>query len=267
MDEKSPIDKKTFGGKWLKTIKIRKANVRRKRLDNLELRVGKQEKDAERRNADLLAFDAEEMIETNGSFRRARFLKETADKRLSETRLKIESANNELADYVDEIAVIDAKTKKVKNIETNENYEPNWAGKAEAWGKQHGVDDLVRYVDLPSGRVEVIDLHKARKAKTTVANDVWPSFFGSVAEEDPDKEGRAQRVEELFALAEGDPQLERMVGILSTKGMLHMVIVEALTLRDNVLSVCTDPEKLAEGRRAVADCEVVDAEAYKDNFE
>jgi hypothetical protein len=270
MADQSATGKKTRGGVWFKLEKIRKANVRRKRLDKLEVLVVERENDVARRSADLLGFGADKMIESNGAFRRARFLREKADERLSETRLEIESTKKELAEYMDgiELQDINLPAKKAEEIEVKEDYKPDWAGKAEAWGKQHRVDDLVRYVDLPSGRFEVIDLYKAREAKTTVSNNVWPSFFASVVEGDlADKEEREQGVEKLLALSQGDPRLERLVGILSTKGMLHMVMVESLTLRDNVLPVCTDPEKLAEGRKALENCEVIDAEAYRDNFE
>jgi hypothetical protein len=74
-------------------------------------------------------------------------------------------------------------------------------------------------------------------------------------------------LERLKALLESaSPDMKRMVGILSTPGMQHLVELEAMAVRGQFVEVCEKPEVREKGLRSLADFEVIDGDEYAKNF-
>ena len=137
--------------------------------------------------------------------------------------------------------------------------------RARSWADRHGVKDFVETVDIDGEKIDVIRLDRARFAATKPGDGCWPSFFSELVDTSP--EATQERVTRLRALlACATPDMERMVGILTTPGMLHMIQLEAMTLRGLTLPVSDDPKVRERGLRALADCKVVDADEYPKNF-
>jgi hypothetical protein len=135
---------------------------------------------------------------------------------------------------------------------------------ARQWADEHGVKGFVDTIDIDGEEIDVINMHMARYGDVRSTDGIWPSFFSMEGGSPKEAAKRRQQVKDLLAAA--SPDMERMVGILTTPGMLHMVDLEALTLRGHVVEVSNDPEVREKGLDLLKDFVVVDAEAYTKNF-
>jgi hypothetical protein len=205
----------------------------------------------------------------------AAFLKMAAIKKLSDLNAQIEKTNGEITVLEASHSSLVGKPgeNQIEEIQESGNLSgysdvPLDGGRdlaildrAREFGQKHGIDGFVETIDLEDGPVEVIRLHKARYAKVEPKNGVWPALFS--IENSTKEETAVRRLRMDALLMTAGPDMQRMVGILSTPGMLHAVVVEALTLRGRVLPVSTNPEVLRGGRDALADFKVFDASAYE----